>query len=421
MTRIVFLAASLIVSTFAWGHGGSGTNFVQIKAKDKFERSKIVNLGVSIEAVRSDSVFGMVSDEILEAIKSSDVEILETFKLEESKIHGLDFPSEDSRFHNYAEMTQALDAVVATRPEIMRKFSIGKTIQGRDIWAVQFNTSKDALTSNDPTKTSAKPGIVFMGNHHAREHVSAELPLMLVEYLAKNYGVDREITDLIDRRDIFFIPMVNPDGVEYDIASGNYRMQRKNMRPNGSGKVGVDLNRNYGYKWGTGGSSTQPSSDVYMGAAPFSEPETQAIKAFVEARPNLKVLLSFHTFSELILYPWGHTYDSIAKKDDLATYETMARKMATWNRYTPEQSSDLYIASGDTTDWSYGALGIFSFTFELSPRDMWDGGFYPGAKMIDKVFEDNLKPALYLIELADDPHRAKTNDPRLEWLMENER
>jgi carboxypeptidase T len=254
---------------------------------------------------------------------------------------------------------------------------------------------------------------VFMGNHHAREHVSAEIPLMLLEFLLSNYGKDAQITALIDTREIFIIPMVNPDGVEYDINTSRYRWHRKNMRQNSSGGVGVDLNRNYGYQWNTGGSSDDPSSDVYHGPSAFSEPETQAVRDFVLGHPNLNILLSYHTFSELILYPWGHKYDKLSDQRDLAAYDTMARKMAQWNHYTPQQSSQLYIASGDTTDWAYGVTKetspknpIFAFTFELSPKDMWSGGFYPGAGVLDQVFQDNLKPALYLISLADNPYQA---------------
>ena len=84
----------------------------------------------------------------------------------------------------------------------------------------------------------------------------------------------------------------------------------------------------------------------------------------------------------------------------------MAKTMAQWNGYTPEQSSQLYIASGDTTDWAWGAHKIFAFTFELTPKSMWNGGFYPGAGAIASTFAANLKPALYLLDLADDPYRA---------------
>ncbi|MEK7745891.1 MAG: M14 family zinc carboxypeptidase, partial [Elusimicrobiota bacterium] len=142
------------------------------------------------------------------------------------------------------------------------------------------------------------------------------------------------------------------------------------------------------------------------GPAGFSEPESSAVRDFVSANPNVKVLLSYHTFSELILYPWGHSNSPVDNPKDRETFKKLAETMAQWNGYTPEQSSDLYIASGDTTDWSWGAKKIFSFTFELTPASMWAGGFYPGAGVIDSTFQKNIAPALYLIDLADDPYRA---------------
>jgi carboxypeptidase T len=119
-------------------------------------------------------------------------------------------------------------------------------------------------------------------------------------------------------------------------------------------------------------------------------------------------LLSFHSFSELILYPWGHSYDPISQLKDRQVHEVMAKKMSTWNGYTPQQASQLYIASGDTTDWSYGEHRIISFTFELDPKNtgFGGGGFYPGAKVIPDVIRKNIEPALYLIEHADNPYRV---------------
>jgi carboxypeptidase T len=221
----------------------------------------------------------------------------------------------------------------------------------------------------------------------------------------------RAVRALLESRDIWIVPMVNPDGVEWDIASNRYRNWRKNRRNNGNGTYGVDLNRNYGFRWGTGGSSRDPASDVYMGTEPFSEPETRVIRDFVRARSNAKTLLTFHTFSELILYPWGHTHQRLGNERDRAVFETMAQTMSQWNGYRPQSASDLYIASGDTVDWAYGELGIFAFTFELSPKSLWDGGFYPGAGVIDRVFEANIQPCLYLIEVADDPYRVLSKNP----------
>lgn len=378
--------------------------FVQIAAKDKFERSKIADLGVAIEFVLSDKVGVFADDATIEMLKKEKLNVLSVQAFEAGRgghqgVYG--FPNGEDDYHDYAEMRAALSALETANPELAKVNVIGKTYQNRELVAIHINSDKNALE----TSKSTKPGIIFMGQHHAREHLSQEIPLMLAQYLLKNKA-DPSISTLLQTRDIWIIPTVNPDGSEYDISGSNYRMWRKNRRNNGDGTFGVDLNRNYGYLWGTGGSSKNTSSDVYMGETPFSEPETQVIKNFVESQPNTKILLSFHTFSELILYPWGHTFDPILDQKDRDTYIKMANAMAAWNKYKPEQSSDLYITSGDTTDWSYGEKGIFSFTFELSPKSMGAGGFYPGESAIQPTFNANLKPCLYLIDLADDPYRA---------------
>jgi len=387
--------------------------FVQIAAKDKFARDQIANLGVSIEAVRSDSVWGFADAGALQDLRLSGLQILGThdFTTGRGGHEGiLDFPTNDARFHNYSETLDALTALQAANRDISKLFTIGKSLEGRDLLALNINTSPQSLRSGQ----SGKPGVVFMGAHHAREHLSTEIPIMLAEYLLKNRA-NSQIANLLATRDIWIIPIVNPDGKEYDVSDNRYRMWRKNRRKNADGTMGVDLNRNYGFKWGTGGSSQNGSSETYMGKAPFSEPETQVIKAFVEAKPNFTALLSFHTYSELVLYPWGNTHESIGNARDLAVFEKMAKTMAGWNRYTPQQSSDLYIASGDTTDWAYGDQGIFAFTFELSPKGQFGGGFYPGARVIDKVFADNLRPCLYMIDVADDPYKVLKKSPS-RWL-----
>lgn len=408
----LFVALTTTIGLTAYGDADTSEfnqKFVQIEAHTKEQRSAIANLGVSIESVRTGSVWVFAKPEMLKEIRKEGFKILGEYDYKIAK-GGHDtnfggFPEKDARYHDYAEATQFLKDLHQQHADITSLISIGKSLENREIWALQINTTPDALKKG----ISSKPGVIFMGNHHAREHLSAEIPLLLAEHLLKNRS-DSKIGGLLDTRDIWIIPMVNPDGVEYDIATGNYRMWRKNRRDNGDGTWGVDLNRNYGHMWGTGGSSKSGSSDVFMGPQPFSEPETDAIRQFVKDRVNTTVLLSFHTFSELILYPWGHKYDSVEKSDDLAVFETMAKTMTAWNGYTPQQASDLYIASGDTTDWAYGELGIFAFTFELSPKSMWSGGFYPG-DIIDKVFADNLKPCMYMIEVADDPHKVVKSRP----------
>ena len=210
------------------------------------------------------------------------------------------------------------------------------------------------------------------------------------------------------------MPLINPDGALFDIKGKTYKYWRKNRKINpGSIFKGVDLNRNYSYKWGTGGSSSKPMSGTYRGTTPFSEPEIVSVKRFIEKHDNVKTMISFHTFSELILYPWGHTENSIKEKDDHKVFELMAKKMSSWNKYEPMQSSSLYVASGDTCDWAYGVHGIFCFTFELSPKKKKGlkilRGFYPGDEIISSVVNANLDPVLYLLENSDDPYKVLKN------------
>ncbi len=370
--------------------------WMKIQATDKFQRSVIADTGVSIETTLEDYVIATGTLAELNAVKK--LGWLETsFALTSA----MDFPVEDELFHNYTELTEALQSLAAQHSDIMQLSSAGKSLEQREIWSVRV--------SGDLAHADELPGIIFMGGHHAREHVSVEMPLLLLKHLLEEYASgNTEVQNLVNSRDIHIIPAVNPDGLEYDVASGSYQMWRKNRRPNSNGTYGVDLNRNYSFKWGTGGSSTNPNSDTYMGPKPFSEPETQAIKNYVESHENITVLLSFHTFSELILYPWGHKYDPISQEQDRLVHQTMANKMAEWNRYTPQQSSGLYIASGDTVDWAYGTHGIIAFTIELDPKSMWEGGFYPGQDTIPKVYAKNINPAMYLIEYADNPYRVLT-------------
>ncbi len=371
--------------------------WIKVRAKDKFERTRIADLGVTIETIKDDYVVVIGSKEHLKKLQG--LKIVESSYKIDLERSPLDFPAKDANFHNYEEMRTVVQDLATRFPQLTALDSIGKSHEGRELFRLRI--------SGDLANADAKPAVVFMGGHHAREHLSIEMPILLAKHLLENYATDAEIQRLVDGRDIHIIPMVNPDGAEHDIADGNYKFWRKNRRDNGRGSYGVDLNRNYGYKWGTGGSSKNPDSDTYMGPSAFSEPETQAIKNFVDNQKNLTTLLSFHTFSELILYPWGGSYDQIANVKDRSVFEKMAQTMAGWNKYTPQKSSDLYIASGDTTDWAYGTHNIFAFTFELDPADMWGGGgFYPGQAVIPVVFQKNLRPCLYLIEYSDNPYRV---------------
>jgi hypothetical protein len=319
-----------------------------------------------------------------------------------------DFPSRDAAYHNYAEMIADVNAVVAANPAIASKRVLGKTYQGRDIVAVKI--------SDNVGTDEAEPEVLYDANHHAREHLTVEMAVYLLHLYADNYAADSRIRSIVNSREIWIIPSVNPDGSEYDIATGSYRSWRKNRQPNsGSSYVGTDLNRNYGYKWGCcGGSSGSTSSETYRGTAAFSAPETRVVRDFVNSRviggvQQIKAAMDFHTYSELVLWPFGHTTAKTTtgmNADQNNAFATLGRQMAATNRYTPEQSSALYITDGDLLDWLWGTHKIFAYTFEMYPTSSSAGGFYPPASVITRETSRNKEAALLLAEAADCPYKV---------------
>jgi murein tripeptide amidase MpaA len=159
-----------------------------------------------------------------------------------------------------------------------------------------------------------EPEVLLTHHQHAREHLTVEQALYTLKMLTDEYSIDPQITELVNTREIWIVFDMNPDGGEYDIATGTYRTWRKNRQPNsGSSNVGTDLNRNWEYRWGCcGGSSGSTGSETYRGASPSSAPETVVVRDFVNSRvvngeQQITVAIDFHTYSELILWPYGYT------------------------------------------------------------------------------------------------------------------
>ncbi|MEU5537268.1 M14 family metallopeptidase [Streptomyces sp. NPDC020362] len=319
-----------------------------------------------------------------------------------------DFPSADSKYHNYAEMNAEIDQRLAAYPNIMSKRVIGKSYQGRDIVAIKV--SDNVGTDED------EPEVLFTAHQHAREHLTVEMALYLLRELGAGYGSDPRITNMVNSREIWIVPDLNPDGGEYDIATGSYRSWRKNRQPNsGSSAVGTDLNRNWDYKWGCcGGSSGSKSSETYRGSAAESAPEVKVVADFVRSRvvggkQQIKAGIDFHTYSELVLWPFGWTYADTAtgmSADDAAAFKAVGQKMAASNGYTPEQSSDLYITDGSIDDYLWGTQKIFDYTFEMYPTSAFEGGFYPPDEVIERETSRNRDAVLQLLENADCMYRS---------------
>jgi len=319
------------------------------------------------------------------------------------------FPPADANYHDYPEMIAEINALVASKPAIARKLTIGNSYEGRDMPLIKI--------SDNVAVDEAEPEILYNAHQHAREHLTVEMALYLLHQFIDLYGTDTRITNLVNSREIWIVPDMNPDGGEYDIATGSYRSWRKNRQPNaGSSNVGTDLNRNWSYQWGCcGGSSGSTSSATYRGPSPFSAPETQRLRDFVNSRvlggvQQIKANIDFHTYSELVLWPYGYTTANTTSNlgvDAQATFQTIGQQMAATNGFTPEQASDLYIADGTIIDWMWATHGIFSYTLELYPNSSGSGGgFYPPDEVIPAQTSRNREASLILAEYADCPWRA---------------
>ena len=289
-----------------------------------------------------------------------------------------DFPSADSNYHNYAEMTAAIDQAVAAHPTILSKTSIGSSHEGRQMVALKI--SDNVGTDED------EPEVLFTCNMHAREHLTTEMCLHIIQRFTDGYATDANIKNLVDNREIYVVPSQNPDGAEFDISGGEYQGWRKNRQPNSGGGVGTDINRNFSYKWGCcGGSSSSPGAEDYRGPSAASAPEVQDVQAFVSSRvvggvQQIKGHIDFHTFSELVLWPFGHTDETVTEgmtQEEYDRFKSIGEEMAGSNGYTPEQSSGLYITDGDINDYMWGTHKVLSYCFEMYPTDGGIDGFYP--------------------------------------------
>jgi hypothetical protein len=253
-------------------------------------------------------------------------------------------------FLKYDEVVNKLDSMRLQYPNLIsQKFSIGTTAEGRSLWTVRVTKNPDAVTG--------RPQAWYHSLIHAREPESMQHLIYYMYWLFENYNVDPIATYILNNRELYFTPVLNPDGYVYNQTTNpnGGGMWRKNRRNNG-GSFGVDVNRNFGtYQfWNApnGGSSTSPSSDTYRGSAPFSEPESQAAMNFINAR-NIQTVFGAHTYGNYIIKPLAWQ-DPLPSPDDAKFNEYLADMSAT-NNYTtgfPSQTVG-YQVRGGADDWYY--------------------------------------------------------------------
>jgi hypothetical protein len=310
------------------------------------------------------------------------------------------------------------EQMAADHRKIAELQSIGRTWQGQDI--VALKVTKNARQMRD----GKRPAVLYLGAQHAREWITPEMVRRLALHFLDNYESDREIRELVDERELWFVPVANPDGYDYSFTEGQ-RLWRKNLRDNdGDGQItaadGVDLNRNYAYKWGydNEGSSPDPTDLTYRGPGPNSEPETQGLDRFVR-RVGFEFFINYHSAAQLLLYGTGWQVATPTPDDVIA--EALAGDDAepAVPGYDPDISAELYTTNGDTDTHMTENYGVFGFTPEMStceaasdsvPNDEWEAedcgsGFeFPDDEgLVQTEFENNIPFALSIAETADDP------------------
>ena len=302
-----------------------------------------------------------------------------------------DFPL-GSMLGNYTllEAIAQMDTLCSMYPDfVSEKDSIGTTIEGRTIWAFKV--------SDNPDVDEDEPEVLYTGLTHAREPLSMMNLFFFVRWLCENYSSDPTAEYLVDHREMWFVPIINPDGYAYNetIAPNGGGMHRKNRRPNPDDSncnngtdQGVDLNRNYGYHWGPNysGSSGNPCSGIYRGTSAFSEPETEAISDFILAR-QFKNVLHYHSYSNVLIHSWGD--GTLPDEPDLSTLREIGAEMTRENGYAVGTGMETigYGVNGDAVDWTYGTAGLISYTPEVGS---YADNFWPSEDRVVPLCQDQV-------------------------------
>ncbi|KAK9400271.1 carboxypeptidase A2-like [Crotalus adamanteus] len=275
-------------------------------------------------------------------------------------------------YHNLDTIYRAMDSIVAEHPQIVSKLRIGQTYEKRPLFVLKFSTGGNK-----------RPAIWIDAGIHAREWVTQATALWTAKKIASDFGKEPSLTSLLNKMDIFLLVVANPDGYVYSHTTNRMWRKTRSRRP-GSQCVGVDPNRNWDAGFGGPGASNDPCSDSYRGPSANSEVEVRSVVDFVKRHGNVKAFISIHSYSQLLMYPYGYKCTKPKDAEELDTLGKSAANALTslyGTRYRVGPiCSVIYQASGGSIDWSYDYGIKYSFAFEL--RDTGRHGFLLPAKEI---------------------------------------
>lgn len=315
-------------------------------------------------------------------------------------------------YFTYQEMLDNLDSMASKFPNLItikQALPGGTTVEGQPVFYVKISDNANV----DETENE----ILYTAVHHAREPGGMSQLIFYMWYLLENYVTNQQIASIVDNTELYFVPCLNPDGYQFNELNSptGGGMWRKNRKDNLDGTFGVDLNRNYGYNWGydDDGSSPFGGDETFRGSGPFSEPETQLMRDFVEAH-EFSLALNYHTFGNLLIYPWGYDYSTYTPDSALLT--NYGNLLTTYNGYTFGTADQTvgYIVNGSSDDWMYGEQLTKPKVLAMTP-ECGDAafGFWPPSTEIIPLCENTMFQNITFAQLAGRYATLKETSPQL--------
>lgn len=272
-----------------------------------------------------------------------------------------------------------MDSIAEEFPDLASREKIGHSFENRSMYILKFSTGGNGR----------RPAVWLNAGIHSREWVSQATAIWTARKIVSDYDKDPVLTSILEKMDIFLLPVANPDGYVY--TQNRNRMWRKTRSLNpGSSCVGVDPNRNWNASFGGQGASDDPCSDVYHGPHAHSEVEVKSVVDLIQKHGNFKSFIDLHSYSQLLMYPYGYTSEKAsdaAELDEVAKRAARALASLSGTKYqVGPTSTTVYPASGSSIDWAYDQGIKYAFTFEL--RDTGHYGFVLPANQIIPTAEE---------------------------------
>ncbi|XP_023364703.1 carboxypeptidase A5 isoform X2 [Otolemur garnettii] len=275
-------------------------------------------------------------------------------------------------YHSLEAIYREMDSIATDFPDLASRVKIGHSFENRPMYVLKFSTGK-----------GKRPAIWLNAGIHSREWISQATALWTARKIVSDYQKDPAITSILEKMDIFLLPVANPDGYVYTQTHNRLWRKTRSLNP-GSPCIGTDPNRNWNASFAGKGASDNPCSEVYHGPHPNSEVEVKSVVDFIQKHGNFKCFIDLHSYSQLLMYPYGYTVKQAPDAEELDTVARHAAKALASLSGTEYQvgptCTTVYVASGITVDWAYDSGIKYAFSFEL--RDTGRYGFLLPATQI---------------------------------------